>query len=358
MLKKNKSIKKMKLRSGNKSRKVKKGGTTPRNSVRAFSKKPYNDNMLHSISEESSDMSDMSDVSSDSHSSVRRNPVASNVEKYSAKKRHNMSVRKSAITLSKPVVVKSAVKSKKSEYDIWLEMADKQYQNIEDYTKNYRNIIKNNKKLSEIEQEWYDNNLEFIVDFMGNISFWNYLGFKTIGEEGIKKSHKAIMKDIINGKIKNDIPIGIFSGQHWVSVKKNEKIEFDPYNEYQIFSSNQFCQTFAMMNVFDKLPEKNTDKEKCFTKFYKYTEDALKFIEELLEEHLDKFYKYMIDKKIKEEIIDTFDIEKQKQKIIIEQNQERDDIKEALIECLKHKNICLNCIEYDFSTTEARKSAC
>ena len=200
------------------------------------------------------------------------------------------------------------------------------------------------------------------MELMGDINFWNYLGFMVIGKNDKKTSHKNVMTNIKNGSIKNDKPIGIYSGTHWISVKANEIDEFDPYDEFQVPSSNQFCQTFSMMYLLDKLPEKITDKQKCFTKFYTYTEKALEFIEEIINTHIDNYYEHMTNIKI-QEIKDSMEnvnnIEEQKQEIIIKQNRERDDTKIALIECRQHPNICLNSIEFDnFSSLEAQKKLC
>jgi uncharacterized protein YodC (DUF2158 family) len=379
MLKKNKSIKKMKLRSGNKSRKVKKGGTTQRNSVRvpssrssvmrAVSKVPT-DSAMPTVYEDENNMTDVSDAVA--HSSTRRNPPASNVNKYmSLRKRHNMTV--------KDDVIKSEFKSQKRNYDIWLEMANKQYTKMQD-AKKYRKIVGNceiddkelekeyNKSLSLAcqEQYWTNHNLKVLIDFMGELTLWEYLKIKVI--EG---KPRLDVYDVSNA---------FYSGSHWYSRKANEKKSFDPYDKYQILGSNQFCQTYAMMYIYDKLPEKIVDKEKQFTKYYEYTNNALDFIKYIKENHFDGWVKFVNDRlehlkntlnesnkknieiknSIKERIYvehrkkeydfdnfyDTSNVSYIKQMIDYEKINKNYKIKveKALNECINHSNICLNAI--------------
>ena len=84
-------------------------------------------------------------------------------------------------------------------------------------------------------------------------------------------------------------PDAYFSGSHWNSRKANELELFDPYVEYQIRGTNQFCQTYSMMNLLDKLPGKEksvcsewTGSKDDFKKYYYYTLCALKFIKEIV----------------------------------------------------------------------------
>lgn len=187
----------------------------------------------------------------------------------------------------------------------WLNIANIQYKSLKELKKNYQTLIKRDKKLVDIEQKWVDKNLEVIIDFMGDIDVWNFMipGIIVYGFDGSKVSTRN--KPLVN------YPIALFTSSHWNSRKANEMHWFEPYADYQIFGTNQFCQTFAMMHLANKLPSINNDKSN-FTKYYIYTIEALNFIEELINKYPSSTLK------------------------------ERNAIKE----CIKYPNICVNCIEF------------
>jgi len=188
---------------------------------------------------------------------------------------------------------------------IWLNMANIQYNTLKEVKKNYQSLIKKDKELVDIEQKWADKNLEVIIDFMGDIDVWNFViqGVVVYGFDGSKASTRN--KPVVN------YPIAVFTGSHWNSRKANEADWFEPYDDYQIFGTNQFCQTFAMMYLADRLPLINNDNTD-FTKYYTYTIEALNFIEEVINAYPSST---LNDKK-------------------------------AIRECLKYPNICLNSIEF------------
>ena len=187
----------------------------------------------------------------------------------------------------------------------WLTMANIQYNNLKEVRKNYQSLIKKDKELVDIEQKWVDKNLEVIIDFMGDIDVWKFIipGVVVYGFDGSKASTRN--KPPVN------YPIGVFTGSHWNSRKANENGWFEPYADYQIFGTNQFCQTFAMMYLAGKLPVINSDKNN-FTKYYTYTIEALKFIEKVINNYPSSTLKE----------------------------------KKAIKECIKYPNICLNSIEF------------
>ena len=251
-------------------------------------------------------------------------------------------------TISKNTVRKTKTVGKNNDFIIikpinkikeWFKIADKQYNSMNEVINVYRNKLIKDTKLSNTEQEWVDNNLHILMDFMGNKLLWEYLIMKTIGEDGKRTSDRKVPV--------NNINTAVFSGAHWTSRKANDSVWFDPYKEYQINGSNQFCQTYAMMYLLDKLPEKIVDKEKQFTKYYEYTQHALDFIKYIIDTYIDNFYEYAIDKKIKElisnDMNDDDNIEK-KQEIIDDHIREKKDTNDALVECMKYPNICLNSI--------------
>ena len=187
----------------------------------------------------------------------------------------------------------------------WLTMANIQYKNIKEIKKNYQSLIKKDKKLVDIEQKWVDKNLKVIIDFMGDIDVWNFMipGIVVYGFDGSKASTRN--KPAVNH------PIAVFTGSHWNSRKATETAWFEPYTEYQIFGTNQFCQTFAMMYLADKLPTINADNSN-FTKYYTYTIEALNFIEKVINNYPSSTLKE----------------------------------KRAIKECIKYPNVCLNSIEF------------
>lgn len=254
-----------------------------------------------------------------------------------AGKKNNMVINKPSMVI-KPamVIIKPANKLKE-----FLKMANKQYDSIDEVKKNYRNKIKKDIEHFHTEQEWVDNNLHILMDFMGNKILWEYLHINTIGQDGIKRSDRNVPI--------NNVNTAVFSGAHWTSRKANDSVWVDPYKEYQIPDSNQFCQTYAMMYLLDKLPEKIVDKDKKFTKYYEYTHHALDFIKDIIDTHIDTFYDYAIEKKIREllsndTINDVNDIIDKNQEIIDDHHREKMDTIDALNECMKYKNICLNAV--------------
>jgi len=411
MLKKNKSIKKMKLRSGNKSRKVKKGGTTQKNSVRvpssrssdmrAVSKVPTV-SAIPTVYEDENNMTDVSDAVA--HSSVRRNPPASNVNKYmSLRKRHNMTV--------KDDVIKSAFKSQKRNYDIWLEMADKQFtkKEYEEYRKKVGNCqfklkvgddeLKyeqldettldkiHNKKMSSLgcqEQYWAIKNINVISDFMGLKELWEIM----VPNVDVRIDNNRIRNIPISNR-----PVAVFAGNHWTSRRANEMRDFNPYDKYQIFGSNQFCQTYAMMYLLNEVDLPSNIEKKAnvsFNSYYEYTKKALNFINDNAIKHVDVVMEKingkidelikLIDNNvlndenkdnketkeikliIKDYIIDddekhdefnerykTITVEDIKQKLIDKQYDKeyyKKKLNKAIKECIKHANVCLNAIDY------------
>ena len=300
MLKKSKKNKKnkMKLRSRNKSRKVK-GGTIYK-SVRKLSsvvRAAPVDSVTPTVPEESV----MSDVPEESvmptvpeesvvnnapaTASVFNNTVANSVKKYiSLRKRDNtQNIEIERIKLERQKERDDKLNSK-NEIIInkWKEIANKQFKNLKELHE-YRNFIKNN-EMENVEQFWADKNVQPIADFMGLKELWEIMipniDAKTEGRNFPTKS-------------KSDENQAIYTGRHWLSRKAYEDSWFDPYNEYQIHGTNQFCQTYSMMYLLNKLPPEGKDE---FIKYYKYTEEALKFIKNHAFQHTDNVVNIINDK--------------------------------------------------------------
>ncbi len=182
----------------------------------------------------------------------------------------------------------------------WLKIADQEYDSIHDVYKIYKKKI--NKSYSNIEQQWVDNNLQIVIDFMGDEDVWKYM-IPDIELYGI--GGRASVRNVNLSKNST----AVFSGSHWRSRKPNDTIWFDPYDEYQIYGTNQFCQTFAMMYLLNKLPKQ--DYGNSFKKYYTYTNEALLFISDII-----RNAPFSTKAELK-----------------------------AIKNCLKHSNICLNAIE-------------
>jgi hypothetical protein len=192
----------------------------------------------------------------------------------------------------------------------WILIADQHYNSIEEVYKNYKKKV--TMSYSDIEQEWVDNNLQIIMDFMGDEDVWKYM-IPNIELYGI--GGRASYRNLDSSTKKST---AIFSGSHWKSRKPDDTIWFDPYDAYQVYGTNQFCQTFAMMYLLNKLPpvehhedDKENNLKNNFKKYYKYTHEALLFIYDTIT-HV------------------PFNTEVELK---------------AIQNCLKHPNLCLNAIE-------------
>jgi hypothetical protein len=321
----------------------------------------------------------------------------------SLRKRHNMTV--------KDDVIKSEFKSQKRNYDIWLEMADKQYtkKEYEEYRKKVGNCqfklkvgddeLKyeqldettldniHNKKMSSLgcqEQYWAIKNIDVISQYMGLEELWEIM----VPNVDVKRMSS------IRSLPKSDRPVAVFTktSNHWISRRANEMSDFNPYDKYQIYGSNQFCQTYAMMYLLNKLDlPSNIEKiaNVSFNSYYEYTNKALNFINNNAIKHVDVVMEKINGKideliklidnnvlndenkdnketkeiklRIKDYIIDdekdnefnerykTLAVEEIKQKLIDNQYDKeyyKKKLNKAIKECIKHANVCLNAIDY------------
>jgi len=186
----------------------------------------------------------------------------------------------------------------------WLKLANHQYNSVYEIIHNYTDMIKHNKVLKKIEQHWVDKNLQVIIDFMGDEEVWAFM-LPDVVVHGTGKQKRASSRIIPPG----NTSIAVYSGSHWRSRKSSTSKWFDPYDDYQIKGTNQFCQTFAMMNLLDYLP--TLISTKSVAKYYSYTLYALEFINHVIS--------IFPDSTLHE--------------------------KSAIKECMKYPNICLNSIE-------------
>lgn len=150
-----------------------------------------------------------------------------------------------------------------------------------------RKIMKNYRV---VEQKWVDDNLQPIISFMGETEVWNTM----ISDVECLGCDKDARSGYIGIPSNPTHPVGIFTGQHWLSVKAGSEYVFDSYAEgYQINGTNQFCQTYALMYLLDKLPPKDPNvkihkidgvpvlyRTDSIDQFYDYTLYALLFIKD------------------------------------------------------------------------------
>lgn len=172
--------------------------------------------------------------------------------------------------------------------------------------KQFQKRMKGNKDIQEIEQHWVDTYLQPIIDFFGDEDVWKTI-VPNVELYGLKNKMTATRNIKITGQ-----PQAHYSSTHWTSRLPNEKKWFNPYDKYQIKGTNQFCQTFALMNLCHELPPDAPRPEyNSWTKYYYYTEKALEFMQKTVGKHFPK----------------------------------NKDILTKIKECRKHSYRCVNCIE-------------
>ena len=198
----------------------------------------------------------------------------------------------------------------------WKDEANKVYQSQTKLYSEYKKLIDSNEYYRDVEQEWVDDNLMPIIEFMGDQDVWEAV-IPNITIIGLGPRRGRSECSVIR-----DYPRAHFSGTHWTSCKANEEKWFDPYDHYQVLGTNQFCQTFSMLYLDEKykLPNKLTDRSSTWTRYYTYSSDALRYIEDVIK-RVSKVKK----------IIDNYDML---------------ELKEQINECLRFPNICINAIEY------------
>jgi hypothetical protein len=194
----------------------------------------------------------------------------------------------------------------------WFSIADKKYNSQREVEKEYQKVIKKT-PMADIEQDWVDENLAPLMDFMGDENVWNAIipGVHVQGAGGRASSRRLPI---------TPYPIAVFSGAHWTSRKAGQINFFDPYDHYQIKGTNQFCQTFSMMYLVDSLPLPLPDG---WDKNYEYAKNALEFIKEVIK-----------------------NIPSNNPAFLEVPGLNKNALTKKVNECLKHSNICVNAIEF------------
>lgn len=198
----------------------------------------------------------------------------------------------------------------------------KQYANTQFHTigqiKKYQSQVKKNPQWQEYEQNWIDENVTPLIDFFGTEYAWKHV-LKTDNVKFSGTNTRTTARVVKNTGVATHTAEAVYEenvnggGGHWYSRRKGQTDFFNSYDEYQIVGTNIWCQTFALMNVANRLPNRYPERTLC--KYYYYNYYTLLFIKEC-----------------------------------IDNITKRKDLQKAIQQCLRFPNICLNAIEIDFNT--------
>lgn len=132
-------------------------------------------------------------------------------------------------------------------------------------------------EVRNLEYRWADVYFTPLTTFMGDRSLWDALGIY-VPDTNVRSAKSALARYPVSEK-----HVAFFSGAHWISRRAGTKEVFDPYDDFQVYGTNQFCQTFAMMYLLkpEMLSRNNSGGQ--WLKYYTYTKRALDFIEYILD---------------------------------------------------------------------------
>lgn len=161
-------------------------------------------------------------------------------------------------------------------------LQDKKFKTMSDLDRFQKLFMRGSTTLSQdirnLEHKWFEIYYNPLIEFMGDRNVWHALGIE-VPNEDLKPT--ALLRRPVS-----PFDVAYFSGAHWVSRRAGTKEVFDPYNEFQIPGSNQFCQTYAMMYLLGGrlgLPLRRNANSGNWLKYYTYTVHALNFIQRILE---------------------------------------------------------------------------
>jgi hypothetical protein len=137
-------------------------------------------------------------------------------------------------------------------------------------------------QLPILDQEWAETYIQPIANFMGDLNLWILkFGESNINLPQIDKRGEVLRGSIRSVPVSSDKHVARFSGSHWYSRKMGDPKEkyFNAFYHYQLNGTNQFCQTYAMMYLDNKLDHypRYTPPER-FEKYYEYTTKTLEYI--------------------------------------------------------------------------------
>jgi|688.fasta_scaffold19896_4 hypothetical protein len=140
--------------------------------------------------------------------------------------------------------------------------------------KKFQKWVASEEYIKILDQEWADEYLQPLADFMGDPATINSFF------PSLSISDRTTLRTDVN------VPSIGFSHEfgssgHWYARKPGDKKAFDPYNEYQVLGTNQFCQTYSIMYHANRIPPKISGQP--WTKYYSYTLSALQFIKDVIQ---------------------------------------------------------------------------
>lgn len=216
-----------------------------------------------------------------------------------------------------------------TDYTELYRLEDKRFktrQDLENFQKLYMYGSKSlSQNIRNLEYRWGEIYFNPLTEFMGDRRLWAALGIR-VPDNNIRAAPTALARLNVTS-----YPVAYFSGAHWVSRRAGETKVFDPYDEFQVPGTNQFCQTFSMMHVLGpgsssplrKVSPKATSGN--WLKYYTYTKKALKFI------------KRMIERCKRSPTLKNLPVFKEK-------NTTFRNLDAAIKVCLEHPYMCLNII--------------
>lgn len=174
----------------------------------------------------------------------------------------------------------------KNGYHEWLHIAKFKYANYSKLNKFYKSILKKKPQFIYYDQ-FVGDRLQDLMTFVGNsISCDKLLDFFP-NPSDLDPNYQYIYGKYSSRNLKdNQYPVIIFKASrdgsgHFNTKMPNEK-NFDPYDEYQIEGTHQFCQTFSLMKLTGHLPQKINSTNNSFEKYYHYSQCALAFIRDMI----------------------------------------------------------------------------
>jgi hypothetical protein len=212
----------------------------------------------------------------------------------------------------------------KADYTELYRLEDKRFKTRKDLENFQKLYMYGPRSLSQdvrnLEYRWGEVYFDPLTEFMGDRTLWAALGIY-VPDTNIRSAPSALSRLPITG-----YPVAYFSGAHWVGRRANTKEVFDPYGEFQVPGTNQFCQTYVMMHVLNIGSPLRPSSGGNWLKYYNYTRKALNFIETVIE-------KCKKDPKLK-----NLPVFKHK-------NTTFKNLDAAIRVCKEHPHMCLNIVK-------------
>lgn len=166
----------------------------------------------------------------------------------------------------------------------WLDAANQIYKSVANIRNQYQKKIKKDQVLIDLEQEWVDEYFQPLTSLITSEKMWKCMArFTEIYGLDRKVGQKSIP---VSDKCQAHFSGSPGESGHWNARKPGETKWFDPYNEYQIRGTNQFCGVFSMMYLLDRLPPKSGNR--TFQRYYIYANAALMFCKDVIDHCIKK----------------------------------------------------------------------